>query len=110
MSHKKEARLIWVKALEFFFKMILEEQSDKDQGLQCLHPFDSPWFESQRVGILLIHHGLNFREFTIKLVGVRKINQRNNGPVNAYLISGPSKSTKQTKPGNKYEKDLINNS
>ena len=38
------------------------------------------------------------------------INQRTNGPVNAHLISGPSKSKKQTKPGNKYEKDLINNS
>ena len=37
-------------------------------------------------------------------------NQRTNGPVNAHLISGPSKSTKQTKPGNEYEKDLINNS
>ena len=37
-------------------------------------------------------------------------NQRTNGPVNAHLISGPSKSTKQTKPGRKYEKDLINNS
>ena len=36
--------------------------------------------------------------------------QRTNGPVNAHLISGSSKSTKQTKPGNKYEKDLINNS
>ena len=39
----------------------------------------------------------------------KKENQRTNGPVNAHLISGPSKSTKQTKPGNKYEKDLINN-
>ena len=37
-------------------------------------------------------------------------NQRTNGPVNAHLITGPSKSTKQTKPGNKYENDLINNS
>ena len=37
-------------------------------------------------------------------------NQRTNGPVNAHLISVPSKSTKQTKHGNKYEKDLINNS
>ena len=37
-------------------------------------------------------------------------NQRTNGPVNAHLISGSSKSTKQRKPGNKYEKDLINNS
>ena len=33
-----------------------------------------------------------------------------NGSVNAHLISGPSKSTKQTQPGNKYEKALINNS
>ena len=39
-----------------------------------------------------------------------KSNQRTNGPVNAHLISEPSKSTKQTKLGNKYEKDLINNS
>ena len=36
--------------------------------------------------------------------------QRTNGLVNAHLISGPSKSTKQTRPVNKYEKDLINNS
>ena len=42
--------------------------------------------------------------------GIPLKNQRTNGPVNAHLISGPSKSTKQTKPGNKYEKDLINNS
>ena len=40
----------------------------------------------------------------------KKINQRTNGPVNAHLISWPSKSTKQTKPGDKYEKDLINKS
>ena len=26
-------------------------------------------------------------------------NQRNNGPVNAHLISGPSINTKHTKPG-----------
>ena len=37
-------------------------------------------------------------------------NRRTNGPVNAHLISVPSKSTKQTKQRNKYEKDLINNS
>ena len=37
-------------------------------------------------------------------------NQRTNGPVNAHLISGPSKSTKLTKPGHNYENDLINNS
>ena len=46
------------------------------------------------------------------LVTCKYEDQRTNGPVNAHLISGPrdSKSTKQTKPGNKYEKDLINNS
>ena len=38
------------------------------------------------------------------------LNQRTNGPVNAHQISGPSKSTKQTKRGNNYEKDFINNS
>ena len=41
---------------------------------------------------------------------IKKHNQRTNGPVYAHLISGSSKSTKQTKPGNKYEKDLIDNS
>ena len=42
-------------------------------------------------------------------ITLRDRNQRTNGPVNAHLIFGPSKSTKQTKPENKYEKDLINN-
>ena len=37
-------------------------------------------------------------------------NQRTNGPVNAHLIFGPIKSTKQTKNGNKYEKDFITKS
>ena len=32
-------------------------------------------------------------------MSLTKINQRTNGPVNAHLISGPSKSTKHTKPG-----------
>ena len=33
------------------------------------------------------------------------LNQRTNGPVNAHLISGPSISTKHTKPGkNKVKK------
>ena len=46
----------------------------------------------------------------ILCISAEIINQRTNGPVNAHLISGPSKSTKQTKPGKKYEKGLINNS
>ena len=57
-------------------------------------------FSSSRFGISL-HLGAFLSVFYY---------QRTNGLVNAHLISGPSKSTKQTKPGNKYEKDLINNS
>ena len=32
------------------------------------------------------------------------LDQRTNGPVNAHLISGPSKSTKHTKPGKNPER------
>ena len=48
--------------------------------------------------------------FKFETLFIKKIHQRSNGPVNAHLISGPSKSTKQRKPGRKYEKDLINKS
>ena len=51
---------------------------------------------------------LNLFQQSFKVINFNAFkNQRTNGPVNAHLISGPSKSTKQTKPGNKYEKDLI---
>ena len=35
-----------------------------------------------------------------------ELNQRTNGPVNAHLISWPGKSTKHTKPGKKYGKEM----
>ena len=55
----------------------------------------------------LMPKGLKVCSFVEKYA---EFNQRTNGSVNAHLISGPSISTKQTKPGNKYEKGLINNS
>ena len=33
-------------------------------------------------------------------------NQRTNGPVNAHLVSGPSISTKHTKPGYKWPSEF----
>ena len=45
-----------------------------------------------------IKSGLCFTEFMIPIALLKIPNQRTNGPVNAYLLSGPSKSKKHTNP------------
>ena len=42
---------------------------------------------------------VNIRNDFICSIFLTALNQRTNGPVNAHLISGPSISTKHTKPG-----------
>ena len=47
--------------------------------------------------LFFINSALHFRNFNVLQDPTQ--NQKTNGPVNAHLISGPSISTKHTKPG-----------